>query len=29
LGNDIADIKGIGQKQAAMLKEIGVDSIKE
>jgi predicted flap endonuclease-1-like 5' DNA nuclease len=27
--NDLADIKGIGPKHAAMLKEIGVDSIKE
>jgi predicted flap endonuclease-1-like 5' DNA nuclease len=27
--NDLAEIKGIGPKHAAMLKEIGVDSIKE
>lgn len=27
--NDLADLKGIGPKHAAMLKEIGVDSIKE
>lgn len=27
--NDLADIKGIGPKHAAMLKEIGIDSIKE
>ena len=27
--NDLAAIKGIGPKYAAMLKEIGVDSIKE
>jgi predicted flap endonuclease-1-like 5' DNA nuclease len=27
--NDLADLKGIGPKYAAMLKEIGVDSIKE
>jgi predicted flap endonuclease-1-like 5' DNA nuclease len=27
--NDLADLKGIGPKYAALLKEIGVDSIKE
>ena len=27
--NDLAELKGIGPKHAAMLKEIGVDSIKE
>jgi predicted flap endonuclease-1-like 5' DNA nuclease len=27
--NDLADLKGIGPKYAAILKEIGVDSIKE
>jgi predicted flap endonuclease-1-like 5' DNA nuclease len=27
--NDLAELKGIGPKYAAMLKEIGVDSIKE
>ena len=27
--NDLAKLKGIGPKHAAMLKEIGVDSIKE
>jgi nucleotidyltransferase/DNA polymerase involved in DNA repair len=27
--NDLAELKGIGQKHAATLKEIGVDSIKE
>jgi predicted flap endonuclease-1-like 5' DNA nuclease len=27
--NDLADLKGIGPRYAAMLKEIGVDSIKE
>jgi predicted flap endonuclease-1-like 5' DNA nuclease len=27
--NDLDEIKGIGPKHAAMLKEIGVDSIKE
>lgn len=27
--NDLAELKGIGPKYAAILKEIGVDSIKE
>jgi len=27
--NDLAELKGIGPRHAAMLKEIGVDSIKE
>jgi predicted flap endonuclease-1-like 5' DNA nuclease len=27
--NDLADLKGIGPKYAAILKEIGVDSIRE
>ena len=27
--NDLVDLKGIGPQYAAMLKEIGVDSIKE
>jgi predicted flap endonuclease-1-like 5' DNA nuclease len=27
--NDLAELKGIGQKYAEMLKSIGVDSIKE
>jgi predicted RecB family nuclease len=27
--NDLAELKGIGQKHAATLREIGVDSIKE
>jgi predicted flap endonuclease-1-like 5' DNA nuclease len=27
--NDLAEIKGIGPKHSAMLKSIGVDSIKE
>ena len=27
--NDLAELRGIGPKHAAMLKEIGVDSIKE
>lgn len=27
--NDLAKLKGIGPKYAAMLKEVGVDSIKE
>ena len=27
--NDLAELKGIGQKHAATLKEIGGDSIKE
>lgn len=27
--NDLAELKGIGPKHAAMLKSIGVDSIKE
>ena len=27
--NDLSELKGIGPKHAAMLKEIGVDSIKE
>jgi predicted flap endonuclease-1-like 5' DNA nuclease len=27
--NDLAELKGIGPKHAAMLKDIGVDSIKE
>ncbi len=27
--NDLAELKGIGPKHAVMLKEVGVDSIKE
>ncbi|GAB2969497.1 DUF4332 domain-containing protein [Nocardioides montaniterrae] len=27
--NDLADVKGIGPKYAELLKEIGVDSVKE
>ncbi len=29
VANDLAELKGIGPKYAAILKEIGVDSIKE